>query len=411
MNKGYTRHLKMPQFNDNNGQLSFNSFNLEVVIKKRKMLGNPIRLLTIFCLILFTGNGQAQNLVQNPSFEEYEDCPKRLGNFDSDVVLWSTPTSGSTDYFNACSTSMGTPENFNGKQPADFGEGYAGMYLYAPEDYREYIQVPLLQTLQKGKKYNVSFYVSLAERSDYAVKEFGVLLSEHKLKLPIKKELSKMHLYKGGGNNFNFMEIGYTNFYRDTKDWILVNTQFEAKGTENFMTIGNFKSNAKTRKFKIKKDAKQGAYYYIDMIGLESAEKPEALASSITEHPDVASKTFELDKVHTFKNVLFEFDKYELLKTAKADLQQIYNYLNADASLFISIDGHTDAVGTSAYNQLLSTNRCNAVARFLMQMGLPKERIHWKGHGGAKPVASNATEEGRKLNRRVEFVISSKVPN
>ena len=41
---------------------------------------------------------------------------------------------------------MGTPENFNGTQPPDFGKGYAGLYLYAPDDYREYIQVPLTQT-------------------------------------------------------------------------------------------------------------------------------------------------------------------------------------------------------------------------------------------------------------------------
>ena len=348
----------------------------------------------------------AQNLVQNPSFEEYTECPKRLGNFNADVAYWSTPTIGSTDYFNACSKAMGTPENFNGKQPADFGNGYAGMYMYAPDDYREYIQVPLTKTLEAGKKYSISFYVSLAERSDYAVKEFGVLFSEYKLQKEIKKELSKMHLYKGGGNRFNFMEIGYTNFYKDTKDWILVQTQFVAKGTESFLTIGNFKNNLRTRKFKTKRDAKQGAYYYIDMIALEGAEQAQTqLTQKVRESP--VKTTFELDKVHTFKTILFEFDKYQLLDTAKVDLQKIYNYLKTDASLVISIAGHTDTIGSADYNQLLSNNRCHSVAQYLMQMGLPQNRISWEGHGGTKPVADNSTEEGRQLNRRVEFVITS----
>ena len=344
--------------------------------------------------------GFSQNLIKNPSFEEYINCPKRLGNFETDVVHWDTPTQGSTDYFNACSTAMGTPENFNGSQPADFGKGYAGLYLYAPDDYREYIQIALEQTLVKDKAYKVSFYVSLAERSDYAVKEFGVLFSEKPVKLAIKKALSKMHLYKEVDNTYNFMEIGYTNFYRDTKDWILVNTQFTAKGTENYMVIGNFKNNSRTRKFKTKRDAKQGAYYYLDMVSLESADAP--LSSKVTE------ESYELDKTHVFENVLFEFDEFQLLQTAKTDLQKIYEYLKTDDALNIVINGHTDTIGGESYNLELSTNRCQSVARYLMQLGLPKARITWRGFGGAKPIADNSTEEGRQLNRRVEFMISRK---
>jgi outer membrane protein OmpA-like peptidoglycan-associated protein len=347
----------------------------------------------------------SQNLVQNPSFEVYTECPGRLGNFDADVADWSTPTNGSTDYFNACSKAMGTPENFNGKQPADFGDGYAGLYLYAPDDYREYIQAPLLQTLEMGKTYNLSFYVSLAERSDYAIREFGVLFSENELEIQIKKELSKMHLYSQPGNTYHSMEIGYTNFYRDTQDWILVHTQFVAKGTENYMTIGNFKNNVRTRKFTTKRGAKQGAYYYIDMIRLE-ADANSGIAATLSAGTD--KKAFEHDKVHTFKNVLFEFDRYELLQTAKRDLQQIYDYMKTDESLFIVIEGHTDTVGSEEYNEILSASRCKSVARYLTQLGLPQERVSWTGHGGKRPLAENTTEKGRQLNRRVEFLITKK---
>ncbi|HMB63248.1 MAG TPA: OmpA family protein [Eudoraea sp.] len=371
----------------------------------------PAKNSVLLAFIFGSGLGMSQNLIQNPSFEEYAECPVSLGNFNTDVRFWSTPTSGSTDYFNSCSKAMGTPENFNGKQPADFGEGYTGMYLYAPDDYREYIQVPLVRSLIKGETYRISFYVSLAERSDFAVREFGVLFSEKQLDFPIKKVLSKMHLYKDGNNAFNFTEIGYPNFYRDTEEWILVSTQYVAKGIENFMTIGNFKNNAKTHKYKTKRYAKQGAYYYIDMISLERANAGEIAQNSQIPVIDAKGQTFALDKVHTFKSVLFEFDRYELLEAAKTDIEQIYDYLRKDSSLFIAIDGHTDTIGTEHYNKVLSANRCNSVARYLMQMGLPAERISWHGHGGSKPVADNSTESGRKLNRRVEFIITSKKPH
>ena len=348
----------------------------------------------------------AQNLIKNPSFEEFVNCPKKLGNFDEDVQNWSTPSIGSTDYFNGCSTEMGTPKNFNGTQPADFGVGYAGLYLYAPGDYREYLQAELIHPLEKGKKYQVSFYVSLAERSDFAIKEFGVLFSNNKLQIPIRKELSKMHLYKEKENQYNSLEIGYSNFYSDTQDWILVHTQFRAKGTERFMTIGNFKNNSRTRLFKTKRKAKQGAYYYLDMVVLESAEPSDFMEKPSTLSPSSSDSPLVLDKSYVFEKVFFKFDEYELQESSKIEIQRIHNLLKADRSLKITISGHTDSIGSEGYNMQLSKNRAKTVADYLVELGLLVDQIAWQGHGGLKPIASNASEDGRKQNRRVEFRIA-----
>lgn len=349
----------------------------------------------------------AQNVVKNPSFEEYVNCPKHLGNFDADVIGWSTPTEGSTDYFNGCSTAMGTPKNFNGSQPADFGKGYAGLYLYAPDDYREYLQAELTEPLIKGKKYQVSFYVSLAERSDFAIKEFGVLFSKDKMEVSGKKQLSKKKMYQLKGNEYNFMEIGYSNFYSDTQDWILVHTQFTAKGSERFISIGNFKSNARTRMFKTKRNAKQGAYYYIDLVLVEPMAKIKTSKTDVVDSKG-SKETFALDKTHIFENVLFEFDKFKLHEDSKKEMLALYKHVNTDTTLHISILGHTDSVGSDAYNQKLSSRRAKAVANYLQSLGLAKDRIVWKGHGGKKPIATNDSEAGRRKNRRVEFVISKR---
>ncbi len=354
--------------------------------------------------ILFASSVMSQNMIKNPSFEEYINCPERLGNFKGDVKYWSIPTEGSTDYFNGCSTAMGTPQNFNGTQPADFGKGYSGLYLYAPDDYREYIQAELTRTLVKGKKYRISFYVSLAERSDFAIKEFGVLFSKNKIKVSGKKELSKKKRYQQKGNEYSYIEIGYTNFYSDTQDWILVNTQFTAKGTERYMTMGNFKNNIRTRMFKTKKNAKQGAYYYVDMFKVERVDKVEALAA--LENKSSTTKAFELNKAHVLENILFEFDKFELLGPAKKELNRLFKQIKEDNSLRIAINGHTDNIGSNAYNQALSSKRAKVVAVYLQHLGLSKERITWQGLGGEKPMGNNGTEAGREQNRRVEFVIS-----
>jgi outer membrane protein OmpA-like peptidoglycan-associated protein len=78
------------------------------------------------------------------------------------------------------------------------------------------------------------------------------------------------------------------------------------------------------------------------------------------------------------------------------------DYLGAYPRIRIRIDGHTDNVGTDAANEVLSRNRARSVARALAQRGVSMGRFQLVGHGEASPVATNETEGGRRLNRRVE---------
>ena len=78
--------------------------------------------------------------------------------------------------------------------------------------------------------------------------------------------------------------------------------------------------------------------------------------------------------------------------------------LTTDPSIKISIEGHTDNVGTAAANQTLSQNRAKAVMDAIIAKGIDKARLSSKGWGQNKPVADNSTEEGRAWNRRVEIV-------
>jgi len=342
----------------------------------------------------------SQNLIKNAGFEDYIECPNTLGTFSKNVKSWSSPTSGTTDYFNTCSKVMSAPENFNGIQYTKEGNAYAGLYFYAPGDYREYIQVTLKQKLRAEKKYQLSFYISLAEDSDFAVKDFGIVCSYKPISLKTKKELSKGRLYSFKGNRFHSFEINHPKFNEDKTNWLKVTTSFIAKGYEKYLIIGNLRNNKLTRKVQTRrKETKKGAYYYIDKVSLIR----EGSIEEINEE-----EVLELDIKHNFKSVLFEFDAYTLNQNAEREIKKLHDYLQSHQEITITIIGHTDNMGSDAYNKRLSTKRAKSIVDYLVALGLSTERIIYKGYGSKEPRATNTTDAGRKENRRVQFILKEK---
>jgi len=105
-------------------------------------------------------------------------------------------------------------------------------------------------------------------------------------------------------------------------------------------------------------------------------------------------------------SVLFASNKYALLPAARERLNQVATaLLGGDPSSTFVVEGHTDSRGTPGVNQELSRNRANAVRDYLIERGVPAERITAEGHGPDVPVADNNTAEGRANNRRVEIVV------
>ena len=82
--------------------------------------------------------------------------------------------------------------------------------------------------------------------------------------------------------------------------------------------------------------------------------------------------------------------------------------MNTYKTLVIEISGHTDNVGSAASNIRVSEARAKAVVDYLINNGIPTSRLTYKGYGFDEPIAPNTTEEGRQLNRRVEFKILKK---
>lgn len=119
---------------------------------------------------------------------------------------------------------------------------------------------------------------------------------------------------------------------------------------------------------------------------------------------DISLQPTDVGTVVTLKNVFFDFDKTELKPESFVELDKLVSYLQQN-SLRIEIGGHTDNQGSDEYNDRLSENRAKAVYDYLVQKGIPANRLQYKGYGMRVPVADNSTDEGRAANRRTEFKI------
>ncbi|MEI6852928.1 MAG: hypothetical protein WCL06_08800, partial [Bacteroidota bacterium] len=203
---------------------------------------------TFFYITLFlifttkTANSQV-NLVYNGDFEIYDTCPPNYsqpGGFDYvryclgwySAMYFTTP-----DYLNECGSSntIGVPINGMGYQEAKSGVGYCGLIAYGIEpaygrNWWEYIQTRLMIPLKNGTQYKVSFYVSLAERSSWAVKHLGIYISSDSL-------------YRSGWDWYPFNvspQIQADFFITDTMNWVMISGIYTATGNEKFLTIGHF---------------------------------------------------------------------------------------------------------------------------------------------------------------------------
>lgn len=380
-----------------------------------------MRLITFF-LIFYLVNLSSQNLVLNPSFEKLNtDCVNTISRFERTVLNWETANFGTTDIFNACSNNhVGVPKNYNGFQKAKNGNNYVGCYFYTKDNknYREYIQGKLKYKLIKGRKYEVSFYISLADVSDYAIKNIDFYFSNRNVITVSFSTISISRMNKYKNFIFHFYKIKNKTYYRNKEKWIKLKKTITANGYEEYLTIGNFEKDKKIEKIKVKRKDQKIAYYYIDLVSVTEIKSP-ILKNKINQSSEIISKmkikpkktvvnnslVFKINKSYVFKYVNFDFNSTLLKEKAKKEILTIYNYLKQNPTFRIEISGHTDNIGNESFNQNLSEQRAKSVLNYFIFLGLTKNRIKSKGYGKNKPLVNNTSENNRKINRRVEFKI------
>jgi outer membrane protein OmpA-like peptidoglycan-associated protein/tetratricopeptide (TPR) repeat protein len=123
---------------------------------------------------------------------------------------------------------------------------------------------------------------------------------------------------------------------------------------------------------------------------------------------EVELKPIETGKSYRLNDIYFDFNSSDLKPSSMAVIDGFIEFLHENPAMKVSIQGHTDHIGSVEDNQILSENRARAVYDYLVDKGVADHLTDYKGFGELRPVATNLTEEGRALNRRTEFVIVSK---
>lgn len=111
----------------------------------------------------------------------------------------------------------------------------------------------------------------------------------------------------------------------------------------------------------------------------------------------------DLQLVLEVSDILFEFDKWVIRADVVPELDKWADYFRHNPQVTAEIDGHTDSIGSNAYNQTLSERRAEAVMNYLIKKGVNPTTFVTRGFGEKQPVAPNTTYEGRQKNRRVEL--------
>jgi outer membrane protein OmpA-like peptidoglycan-associated protein/tetratricopeptide (TPR) repeat protein len=147
---------------------------------------------------------------------------------------------------------------------------------------------------------------------------------------------------------------------------------------------------------------KEGYLYYSENFNIADSAESQIINQIIP------LKKIEVNQTIVLKNIFFDVNKTTLKAESNVEIDNVYKLMVDNPSIEIEISGHTDNVGSAAYNKKLSEGRAAAVVNALYAKGIIRARMKSVGYGFDKPVAPNNTESGRAQNRRTEFKIIKK---
>jgi hypothetical protein len=281
-------------------------------------------LLSFICIIC-----HAQNFIPNGDFEQYNYCPAGLGQLNY-AMFWFQPTMGSSDYFNQCSTgNVSVPNTGLGFQQARSGAGFAGIHLYTQSisDYREYIEIALTGPLVMNVCYRFEMYINLANASLFTTPEIGAYFSDTMV---------------NGINDYHYLSFipqvnNVSGNSPDTLNWILVTADYVAQGGEQYLIIGNFKSDVNTVPSLMMVNSSAAgpiSYVYIDDVSLTECPKGinEQNKTVVTIYPNPASDQLNIQLSDNDLSEIIFYDvtsrkvlEQNFIHSTTVDIEQLAN--------------------------------------------------------------------------------------
>jgi outer membrane protein OmpA-like peptidoglycan-associated protein len=365
-----------------------------------KKFNSMIKKITILTIVTLSSLfAPAQNLVKNPSFEDYsmyhgggKDIQHARGweqSFNMNYISSSTP-----DLICVSKYQKGDLSPIVNIEPLSARTGDCiGGYLVD-----EFLVVELLDSLVKDSLYSFSFFYKLAPCSGfYTTKMFFQLFKKEEMQLDkITSDLKFREVCK------RMVNSGTCTQGDDKLNWNEFKAPYRAVGGENCLMFGicglgvleskeiNFIKQLKIGQAGAVLDRNEirSPYYFIDDVSVTGAIAP-------------LKKGVPLN----IYSILFQVNSCHIDSNSFSYLNELAAYLNTDKSLQIEITGHTDNIGNDADNLILSYARAEAVKTYFATFGIAPKRISVFGKGESEPIASNSTAEGRAKNRRIEILV------
>lgn len=353
--------------------------------------------------------GFSQNLVTNASMDA-KCIPTGYGQIIK-TETWSNANGGTVDLFDKtksskCHKANAIPENYMGYQPlTSSGQNYAGIIAYYDDgsnnstdslnnailhlkdgykQYSEYLQGELAEPLVAGKVYQVSFKVSLAEKSGRAVSCLGALLTTNKIEQTSNSFINQKPQF-----------ISHRIISNST-DWVTMYGAYIATGGEKFITIGCFKDG---ENFQVQncvnplQNDSRKAYYYV----------ADAAVTPYIAKPDLDAIVLGVDYVELM-DLRFELASATIDPRYYNELDEVASWMNKHPEMNFFVAGYTDQTGTDAINDPLSVSRANAVKKYLISKGVKESNLVTEGFGSSNPVVGKTKS---RRNRRVEVYLYS----
>lgn len=283
----------------------------------------------------------------------------------------------------------------------EFGQQFLG-FRAAGINY-EVIRGTLKKRLQAGKTYCFRFEVKLKSDNNYAVNHVGAVFHESML-----STVANRNQLSGLASKVRSPR-GVPVSLRDS--WMTIQGSFVAKGDERYVYVGQFSSRDSTRFWpldSIFNGSTSGEIYYYFRNPVLTEKSTGSNCPCNTEDcvPDSAyTEQVESTERFILRDVQFATGSARLLQASFGVLDSLAEQLLSNPEWKLEITGHTDNQGQPEENLKLSIKRSKAVADYLAKKGVAAVRIKNEGRGDAEPIEDNETEEGRSLNRRVEFTI------
>lgn len=378
-----------------------------------------IQLVAVGMLFGFSTATAQNNLVENPGFDETEKkVRKGVGEIELATGWYSPDEENPADLFSGdVKKEYGQPENIKGYQLPESGSNYAGIRVWQDRGSEPitYIQTKLKDELIEGKKYCISFKVSLADLSKYGNANIGANISAKK---PRSRDLEDFEVKAN-------IQHSKKKVFKDTYLWETICSIYEAKGDERYLTIGGFVNpetmdeKEETERLRLSAQFRgqrqtSDSYFFIEDVSVINMEE---LESCICEEGDADS---QMDVVYSeqvgetdediepstaIEAITVYFDENSDVIKSNDDLNEVVNLMINNPELKLTVIGHTDKGEEMNSSENLSKKRAEAVVAYLKEMGVMNEKIEMKAMKDQDMVNESGSKMGKAKNRRVQFEV------